>query len=70
MKQKRYAEIKKAKCVACGACMKECPRNAIDIFKGCYARAAADVCVGCGKCAAVCPAGSIELITGGGSNEQ
>lgn len=61
MKLKRYAQIDKNRCVACGACIKECPRNAIDIWKGCYARINLERCIGCGKCASICPAGSIEI---------
>lgn len=35
MKSKKYAQVDKTECVACGACIKECPRNAIDIWKYC-----------------------------------
>ena len=37
------------RCVACGVCAKECPRDAISIFKGCYAVINHDKCVGCGN---------------------
>lgn len=63
MKLKKYAQADKAKCVACGACIKECPRNAIEIWKGSYAIINGDICVGCGKCASTCPAGSIQVFT-------
>lgn len=62
MASKRYANVNKKRCVACGACMKECPRSAISIWKGCYAVIDKEACVGCGKCANICPAGSIELL--------
>ena len=58
---KRLALINKNVCVACGACTKECPKEAISIFKGCYAAVDSDKCVGCGKCEKVCPAGCIAV---------
>lgn len=62
MKSRRYAAVDKKRCVACGACMQECPRRAIMIWKGCYAAIDPELCVGCGKCKDVCPAGSIEIL--------
>lgn len=61
MKSKRYAFVNRESCVACGACTKECPRNSIEIFKGCFALIDEASCVGCGKCAQVCPVGSIKM---------
>jgi len=61
MKSKKYASVNQNRCVACGACSKECPRNAIQIFKGCFAQVDSDLCVGCGRCANVCPAGCITV---------
>lgn len=58
---KKSAFIDKSRCVACGACAKACPRDAILIHRGCYAVADEDKCVGCGKCAKTCPAGCIEV---------
>ena len=58
---KRFALIDKNSCVACGACIKECPRQAILIHKGCYALVNAEQCVGCSKCEKVCPVGCIEI---------
>ena len=48
-------------CVSCGACRKVCPREAISIWKGCYAVVDAAKCVGCGLCVKACPAGCIEV---------
>lgn len=62
MLSKRVAKFNHAVCVACGACVKECPREAIFINKGCYAVGKAELCVGCGKCAKICPSGCIEII--------
>jgi ferredoxin len=48
-------------CVACGACAKSCPREAITVYSGCFAVVNEDKCVGCGLCAKVCPAGCISM---------
>ena len=48
-------------CVACGACMKACRRQAVSIYKGCYAQVDGSKCVGCGLCAKACPAGCISV---------
>lgn len=61
MAGKRYAKVEERRCVACGACVKECPRGAISVCNGCYARVDTDTCVGCGLCARICPAGVIEV---------
>ncbi len=49
------------RCVACGVCALQCPRNAISIYKGCYAVVDTGKCVGCGLCEKACPAGSIKV---------
>ena len=56
---KKLAIVKKTVCVACGVCVKTCPRDAISIYKGCYAQVEDEKCVGCGLCAKACPAGCI-----------
>ena len=61
MLSKRLAVIEKERCVACGACAKTCPREALYIWKGCFAKVDANLCVGCGRCANICPAGSINI---------
>ena len=43
---KRKAVVNIKECVACGCCMKVCPRNAIDIPKGIYAQINRELCVG------------------------
>lgn len=58
---KKKAEVNTGVCVACGACMKICPRGAISIFRGCFAAVDEAKCVGCGLCGKTCPAGCIEL---------
>ena len=54
---KKVAVVDKGICVACGACMKACPKGAISVYRGCYAAVDAATCVGCGLCAKTCPAG-------------
>lgn len=58
---KRKAVVSTGECVACGCCMKVCPRNAISIPDGIYARINRELCVGCGKCVKECPASIITL---------
>lgn len=56
---KRKAIPNKNLCVACGVCALQCPFNAIDIYKGCYANVDSKKCVGCGLCFKACPANAI-----------
>ncbi len=49
------------RCVACGVCAKACPREAISIYRGCYAVVDISKCVGCGMCEKACPAGTIRV---------
>ncbi|MFA6109745.1 MAG: glycyl-radical enzyme activating protein [Candidatus Latescibacterota bacterium] len=50
-----------AQCVACGECVRACPRHSHLMLDG---RHAFDrrVCAACGRCAGVCPSGALELI--------
>ena len=48
-------------CVACGVCLKACPKGAISIYRGCFAQVDGQKCVGCGLCAKACPAGCITV---------
>ena len=59
MAKRSYATVDKTRCVACGVCLKECPKGAITIWHGCYAAVDKGICVGCGKCVKVCPAACI-----------
>ncbi|MEY8391227.1 4Fe-4S dicluster domain-containing protein [Lachnospiraceae bacterium] len=58
---KRKAAVSIPECVACGCCIKVCPRNAISIPHGVYANINKELCIGCGKCAKECPASIITL---------
>ncbi len=58
---KRKAILNESRCVACGSCVKVCPREAITIQHGVFASISEDLCVGCGKCVIACPASIIKL---------
>ncbi|MEA4972710.1 MAG: 4Fe-4S binding protein [Candidatus Metalachnospira sp.] len=58
---KKIALIDRPICVACGACMRVCPRNTIFVYKGMYADVNEELCVGCGMCQRTCPAGAIRI---------
>ena len=47
---KRRAVISKKECVACGCCIKVCPRAAITVPFGVCAEVDYGLCIGCGKC--------------------
>ena len=61
IRTKRKAFIESDNCVACGCCVKVCPKSAITIFKGFVAKVNWDTCVGCGKCVKECPASIIKI---------
>ncbi len=48
--------IDKDTCIACGACVGECPVSAIT--EGDYMVIDKDTCIDCGTCASVCPVGA------------
>ena len=52
---KKLAVVDQTVCVACGVCMKACPRSAISIYRGCYASVNAEKCIGCNLCGKACP---------------
>ena len=60
----RISQIGK-ECVACGCCVRVCPKEAIQIAWGISARVDEEKCVGCGKCAKVCPAAVIDMVERG-----
>ena len=60
-RKKRKARVAQHECVACGSCVKVCPKGAIKVYKGLYACVDEDLCIGCGRCAAECPAAIIEI---------
>ncbi len=58
---KKKAYVDKDVCVACGVCIKVCPKQLIEIIKGCYAKVNEENCVGCRLCEKNCPAGCIRV---------
>ena len=58
----RKAQVEQKDCVACGCCLKVCPRDAIVIHRGLYAKIDESVWVGCRKCAVECPASVIRIV--------
>ena len=58
---KRKAYVNRGECVACGCCLKVCPKQALEIWKGITAKVDLEKCVGCGKCAKECPASVISI---------
>ena len=60
-RKKRKAIVSQDECVACGSCVKVCPKGAIKVYKGLYACVDENLCIGCGRCAAECPAAIIEI---------
>ncbi len=59
--KRRKAQVLQDACVACGCCVKVCPKDAIHIDRGMYAVVDFAACVGCGKCAKECPASVISM---------
>lgn len=49
-------------CVACGCCARVCPKGAVQVAWGMFARVDQEECVGCGKCAKACPAAVIDIV--------
>ncbi|MCD1147525.1 4Fe-4S dicluster domain-containing protein [Peptoniphilus sp. KCTC 25270] len=61
MAKKQKAEVIPKSCVACGSCLKVCPKKAISIWKGSYAIVEKEKCVGCRRCERECPVNGIEM---------
>ena len=59
-KPRRTAVVQDS-CVACGCCVKVCPKDAIHIIHGIRAVVDGTRCVGCGRCAKECPASVINI---------
>jgi len=57
----KKAIISKKDCIACGCCTKTCPKNAITIENGCFAKVDHDLCIGCRLCKKNCPTSAITM---------
>ena len=58
---KKLAVPNKKVCVACGVCVTACRKEAISVYRGCFAQVDEAKCVGCGLCERNCPAGCIAI---------
>lgn len=58
---RRRAVVDTTHCVACGSCVKVCPRGAITVPNGITAKIDETLCVGCGFCAKECSASVITV---------
>ena len=67
---KKVATVNQNICVACGTCIIICPREAISIYKGCYAVVDFNRCIGCGICNKLCPTESITVVERRDRNEE
>ena len=47
MATKYEAQSENDRCVACGVCVKVCPRDAVSIYKGSYSVVNEEACIGC-----------------------
>lgn len=61
VQKRRKALVDGDACVACGCCVKVCPKGAIRVWKGIMALVDEERCVSCGRCARECPASVIEI---------
>lgn len=57
-------KVNKEKCIGCGACVAECPNQAIQLAGDGKAEIDQSKCQKCGKCVEVCPVEAIEKIEG------
>ena len=57
-KLKKAPKVNKAKCIGCGACVAQCPAEAIEL-KGGKAVINAKKCTKCGTCIDACPVQAI-----------
>ncbi len=48
------AYINPQKCIGCGACIAECPSQAIHMLPGFRSEVWAEKCTGCGHCVELC----------------
>ena len=61
-KMKRKAVVNTELCVSCGACAKICPRGAVAVYKGMYAKVNKEKCIGCSQCVKDCPVSTVVTV--------
>jgi NAD-dependent dihydropyrimidine dehydrogenase PreA subunit len=54
-------QISQPRCDGCGACIIECPTNALGWFENKAILAYPDKCIYCAACETICPQNTIEL---------
>ncbi len=65
MKKSKKVSLVGGDCVACGSCMKACPKDAIAVLHGIKAFTDVSKCIGCALCSEVCPANVISMVERG-----
>ncbi|MCD7824601.1 MAG: 4Fe-4S binding protein [Clostridiaceae bacterium] len=63
MNHTQVAFINPDKCVGCGACIENCPSNAIKMQIGFKSLVFPEKCTGCGKCIKLCHKNAPSFIT-------
>jgi len=53
-------DVDKTRCIGCGACVVECPTDALDLVDGIVV-VNHEKCIRCGKCVRVCPSNALNL---------
>lgn len=48
-------------CIGCGACVDECPQEALALIDDDHVEVDEDVCIDCGICVDACPMEALEL---------
>ena len=66
----RRAFVEEELCVACGCCVKVCPKAAVSVYNGIKAVVDMEKYIGCGKCVRECPASVIEIREVGNEKEM
>ena len=69
MPEKKIIQIEKD-CVACGVCVRVCPRQAIEVHNGLKAVIDESKCIGCEKCIKACPASGSQYQSSGMSKKH
>jgi hypothetical protein len=63
-------QVKQEKCISCGACINDCPVDAIAYNKSGKAKIDKKICISCSKCISVCPVSAIGIPWGSVSEDD